>query len=156
MKDSSPKGSWADSAAALWIVRLAVALVFIINVQCAVLFLLVPENYLVGFELSGLGGRAALQGLAIAFLMWNATYPLVIVHPFRFRAVYAIVLAQQAIGLMGESLLYGSIGAGHELLQASILRFIIYDGAGLVVMGAAFLIVLKKARLRREEVGCAR
>lgn len=48
-------------------------------------------------------GAAAVQGLGIAFLMWNATYPAVIASPLRFRAVAVIVLVQQAIGLAGES-----------------------------------------------------
>lgn len=132
---------------ALWAARLAVALVFVVNVQAAVSFLLFPENYLASYELSGVPGTIALQGLAIAFLMWNATYPLVIVDPYRYRVVFGIVLAQQVIGLVGESILLLTMESGHAQLSESILRFISFDSFGLLLMGLAALalaLTLKK------------
>ena len=119
-------------------VRLAFALVFVINVQCAVSFVLWPDAYAASFEVAGVPGAAAVQGLGIAFLMWNATYPAVIVSPLRFRAVAVIVLVQQAIGLVGESWLRLGLPAGHAALSASIERFVLFDAAGLVLMAAAF------------------
>ena len=53
--------------------RIAVALVFALNVQCAVSFVLWPGAYAGGFELEGVPGAAAGRGLGVAFLMWNAT-----------------------------------------------------------------------------------
>lgn len=124
--------------AAVWGVRVAFALVFAINVQCAVSFVLWPDAFAPAYELSGAAGAAAVQGLGIAFLMWNATYPAVIANPVRFRALAVVVLVQQAIGLVGESWLRWGLPAGHAALSASIERFILFDGAGLVLMAAAF------------------
>ncbi len=131
--------------------RVAVALVFALNVQCAVSFVLWPGAYAGGFELEGVPGAAAVRGLGAAFLMWNATYPAVIANPRRFRALYAVVLAQQAVGLAGESWILLSLPAGHAALAASIVRFIAFDAAGLVLMAAAFAwlaLADRHARLR--------
>ena len=130
-----------------WFARLAFAAVFVVNVQCAVQFVLWPEAYTSGFELAGVPGATAVRGLGIAFLMWNATYPAVIASPLRFRAVAVIVLVQQAIGLAGESWLRFGLPAGHAALSASIERFILFDAAGLVLMAAAFgwLLWVKRA-----------
>ena len=72
---------------AAWLARAAFLLVFAINVQCAASFVLWPDAYAPSFEVAGVPGAAAVQGLGIAFLMWNATYPAVIASPLRFRAV---------------------------------------------------------------------
>lgn len=124
---------------AVWAVRAAFLIVFIINVQCAVQFICWPDSFAGAYELSGVAGEVAVQGLGIAFLMWNCTYPAVIVSPTRFRALGVVVLAQQAVGLVGELLLSASLPAGHDILQASISRFAAFDGAGLVIMLAAFV-----------------
>lgn len=124
-----------------WFARIAVFLVFVINVQCALSFLFFPELYIEAYELSGLSGEVALQGIAVAFLMWNATYPLVIIDPEKYRTLYGVVLAQQLIGLVGESAILLSIPEGHIALSASILRFIAFDGAGLILMGLAFIVL---------------
>ena len=105
--------------------RVAFALVFAINVQCALSFVLWPDAYAVSYELSGVPGAAAVQGLGVAFLMWNATYPAVIVSPRRFRAV-------------GETWILATLPAGHALLSASIERFIAFDALGLVLMAVSF------------------
>ena len=107
---------------AAWLARAAFLLVFAINVQCAASFVLWPDAYAPSFEVAGVPGAAAVQGLGIAFLMWNATYPAVIASPLRFRAVAVIVLVQQAIGLAGESWLRFGLPAGHAALSASIER----------------------------------
>lgn len=67
-----------------------------------------------------------------------------IASPRRFRALFAVVLVQQAIGLAGESFILWGLPAGHEVLAGSILRFIAFDAAGLVLMGAAFLALRKR------------
>ena len=118
--------------------RVAVALVFAMNMQCAVSFALWPEAHAGAFELAGVPGAAAVRGLGVAFLMWNATYPAVIANPRRFRALFSIVLMQQAVGLAGESWILLSLPAGHTVLAASIVRFAAFDAAGLAIMAAAF------------------
>lgn len=130
--------------------RVAVALVFAANVQCAASFVLWPEAFAGGFELTGVPGAAAVRGLGVAFLMWNATYPPVIANPHRFRALFVVVLVQQAMGLAGESWILLSLPVGHTALAASIIRFIAFDAAGLVLMAAAFAwLVLADRRARR-------
>ncbi len=126
-----------------WLSRSAVAAVFLVNVGCAIDFLARPEIYAPGFEISGVAGRALVQGLGILFLMWNVTYPPVIIQPSTQRLLFTIILVQQAIGLVGETWLWANLPAGHEALRATGLRFIAFDGAGLLAMAGA------RALLRR-------
>lgn len=137
-----PKRKTADLKAATWFVRVAFTAVFVVNVMCALQFALDPATYASAYELGGVAGEAAVRGVGIAFLMWNATYPAFIVSPLRFRVLGWVILAQQAIGLVGESLLLISLPAGHDVLAASVVRFIAFDGAGLVLMGVAFASML--------------
>ena len=128
------------------VARIAVAIVFVLNVQCALQFVFWPASFAGAYELSGVAGEAAVRGLGVAFLMWNATYPAVIASPRRFRALYVVVLVQQAIGLVGESAILLGLPAGHDVLAASILRFIAFDAAGLIAMAAAFAWLAFNAR----------
>ncbi len=120
-------------------IRVAYALVFVVNVQCAVSLFLWPESYAPSYELSGTPAMVAVRGLGVAFLMWNATYPAVIVSPTRFRSLAVVVLVQQVIGLVGELMIFVSIPAKYSILSGSITRFIIFDAIGLVIMAAAFI-----------------
>jgi hypothetical protein len=122
----------------LWLARFIVGLVFVINVSCAITFLLRPDRYAPGFELTGVQGRIMVQAIGILFLMWNATYPLVVIHPHRYRTLFAVVLAQQAIGVVGETWLLISLPVGHPALWATGVRFIVFDGLGLIGMGILF------------------
>lgn len=134
--------------------RVAVALVFAVNVQCAASFALWPEAFAAGFELADVPGAAAVRGLGVAFLMWNATYPPVIANPRRFRALFAVLLVQQVVGLTGESWILLSLPVGHAALAASIIRFIAFDAAGLMLMAAALSwLVLADRRARRAATG---
>ena len=119
--------------------RVAIAIVFALNVQCALQFELWPEAFAGAYELSGVAGEAAVRGLGVAFLMWNATYPAVIASPRRFRALYVVILVQQLIGLVGETAILLGLPSGHDVLAASIQRFIAFDAAGLVLMMATFI-----------------
>jgi hypothetical protein len=122
----------------LWLARFVVGVVFVLNLSCALAFLLRPNNYATGFELTEVSGRVTVQAMGILFLMWNATYPLVLIHPDRYRALFAVVLAQQAIGVVGELWLLVSLPTGHPTLWATGARFIVFDGAGLLAMGFLF------------------
>lgn len=128
--------------------RIAVALVFALNVQCALQFVLWPASFAGAYELSGVAGEAAVRGLGVAFLMWNATHPAVIASPRRFRSLYVVVIAQQTIGLIGESAILLSLPTGHEILAESIQRFIAFDATGLVIMVAAFVWLCADSRER--------
>ena len=135
--------------AAVWVARLAVAAVFALNVSCALLFLLRPQDYAGGFEVGGAVGETIVRSFGILFLMWNVTYPPVILAPHRQRALFIVVLIQQALGVIGESWLYLALPAGHAALRATGLRFIYFDAGGLVVMAAAWLYL--RAALRTKD-----
>ena len=119
--------------------RLAYALVFVVNVRCALGYLVSTEAFLPSFDASGEAGLVALRGIGVAFLMWNATYPAVVWDPVRFRSLAAVVLVQQVIGLVGESWIYTGISGAYPELQATIRAFILFDGFGLVVMLVTFV-----------------
>lgn len=132
--------------ATTWFARIAFAAVFAVNVQCALSFALSPGDFAAAYELGGEAGDAAVRGIGIAFLMWNATYPAFIAAPRRFPVLGWVILAQQAIGLIGESLLLCGLPAGHDVLAASITRFVAFDAAGLALMGIAFACLLRSMR----------
>lgn len=140
-----PKAVSKSSQQALWCTRIVFGLVFIINVQCALQFVFTPDTYVGAYELEGISGIIALQGMGIAFLMWNATYPFFITHPIKWRVIGIIILIQQAIGLIGESLLLAWLPSGHDILATSIQRFIFFDGIGLLAMTVAYFVLIKKA-----------
>ncbi len=128
---------------AAWFARLAVGFVFAGNVACALAFILQPERYAGGFEVSGLPGQVIVRGFGILFLMWNATYPPVLVRPAAQRTLFAVILVQQFIGVVGESWMWLALPAGHQALWETGLRFIVFDGFGLVVMGITFVLLGK-------------
>ena len=141
-----PKAVSKSSKQALWCTRIVFGLVFIINVQCALQFVFIPDAYVGAYELEGISGIIALQGMGIAFLMWNATYPLYLINPIKYPTLGIIILAQQMIGLIGESTLLFSLPPEHDLLYDSIVRFICFDGIGLVVMGVAYALLYTTLR----------
>ncbi|MCL1880441.1 MAG: hypothetical protein FWF71_07540 [Actinomycetia bacterium] len=129
----------------VWLARVFVLAVFVGNVSCALAFIITPATLIAGYELSGLPGSVAIRGIGIAFLMWNATYPLVIINPVKFRVLYIIVLVQQIIGLLGEGSILATLPAGHSVLADGIARFVAFDLAGLTLLLAGFLLVYKKS-----------
>jgi hypothetical protein len=124
----------------LWAARILIGAVIVWNVQCAVAFLAAPGKYAPGFELAGPAGEAIVRGLGVLFLMWNVPYVVALLHPVRHRTSLYEAVAMQAIGLVGESLILWTLGAGHPIASSSILRFIAFDGAGLVLLALATMI----------------
>jgi hypothetical protein len=118
----------------LWLARLLIAVVVAWNLECALVFLLNPGAYAPGFELSGIPGEAAIRGFAILFVMWNIPYLVALWQPGRNRASLWEALAMQGFGVIGESLILFSIPPGYPFLHTSILRFIIFDAAGVVLL----------------------
>jgi hypothetical protein len=117
--------------------RSLIGVVISLNLQAAVVFLLWPARFTPGFELGGAVGGAMLRGLGVLFVMWNVPYAVALWHPVCHRISLYEALAMQTIGLVGESLIYLSLPAIHDLLQASILRFIGFDALGLVLLAVA-------------------
>ena len=117
----------------LWLSRGCIAFVFFANVQCAVAFIVSPGAFAPSYELSGAVGMATIQAIGVLFLMWNVPYAVALWHPVRHRLSLWEAIIMQAIGVSGESLLLISLPGGHEVLQSSIERFILFDGMGLVL-----------------------
>ena len=132
----------------LWIARGLIAIVTAWNLQAALVFILRPERFAPGFELTGESGAVAVRGTGILFLMWNVPYLVALWHPRKFRLALKIALAMQLIGLVGESLILITLPDGHALLSTSIIRFIIFDGGGLILLLGAFWILNRNTALR--------
>ena len=126
----------------LWISRLLIAYVLFVNVQSAVLFLLQPEAYAPGFELSGAAGTDMVRGMGLLFLMWNVPYAVALSHPVRRRISLYEALVMQAIGLFGETFLLMSLPSGHAALVDSVGRFILFDGIGLGALVVALFLTI--------------
>lgn len=138
----SQKNNRKTNKAVLWLNRAAFAVVFAINVWCAVVFITSPQAFVGAYELQGVAGEAAVRGMGVVFLMWNVTYPLYIFKPDKYRVLGGIIIAQQAIGCLGETFILLTLGGGHDLLASSIMRFIAFDVGGLVIEVVAFVILL--------------
>jgi hypothetical protein len=114
--------------------RLLIGVVFLWNLQCAVVFLIWPERFAAGFQLAGPPGEAAIRGFGVLFLMWNVPYAVALWHPVRHKVSLYEALAMQAIGLVGETLILVSLPAGTEQAATSVRHFIAFDAAGLVAL----------------------
>lgn len=130
----------------VWVARVLVGAVLFANVQCAVSFWRSPAGYAPAFELAGVAGEAAIRGFAVLFLMWNVPYAVALWHPRRRRAALWQAVVMQGLGVVGESLIWGQLPAGHATLRTSLLRFILFDAAGLIALcAAAALVALRPA-----------
>ena len=125
----------------VWIARILIAAVLAMNLVCALEFILRPRLYQGAYELSGEVGAAVISGFGILFLMWQVPYFFAVADPTRHKISLISALLMQAIGFVGESLLYRTISPDHALLRSSVLRFIIFDGGGLLGLIIALLLV---------------
>jgi hypothetical protein len=133
-----PREEWTQMK--LWIARLFIGAVFCANLSAAIPFILFPERFVSGFDLTGLPGEASVRALGLTFLMWNATYPPILFKPQHFRILFLIVLAQQIIALVGETVMWWSLPVGYAALRSTGLRFILFDGFGLIALLIAFVL----------------
>jgi hypothetical protein len=127
----------------LWTARLLIAAVVVWNLQCALVFLLNPGVFAPGFELTGLPGEAAVRGFAVLFVMWNIPYLVALWNPQHHRISLWEAAAMQVVGVIGESLILFSIPIEHVTLHASLLRFITFDAAGVVLLIGAVVLSRK-------------
>jgi hypothetical protein len=133
-----------SSTSRLWTARLLIGLVLFINLQCALVFFVNPAKSAPAYELSSIPGAAAIQGLAVLFLMWNVPYVVALANPVKYRLSLFEALVMQSIGLVGETLILSSLPLEHIILRNSVLRFILFDGAGLLALAAAAWLTRKK------------
>jgi len=132
----------------VWLIRIFIGIVFFFNVQCALAFIISPENYAPAFELSGAPGEGMVRGLGVLFLMWNVPYAVALWQPVRHFVSLGEAVAMQAIGLVGETSIWLGLPAVHSLARTAVLRFIVFDAGGLVFLVAA----LALARAYRKHV----
>jgi hypothetical protein len=125
----------------LWIARLLIGLVTAWNLQAAFAFIFAPSGFVRAYELSGLSGEAAIRGFGILFLMWNVPYLFALKDPIRYQLALTFALLMQFIGLIGETYILSTLTVDHTLLKTSILRFIIFDGTGLLLLVIARLMI---------------
>lgn len=118
----------------IWISQLLIGIVFFFNIQCAVVFILQPLVYAPGFEVDGEPGKMLVQGMGILFLMWNVPYAFALVNPLRYNTSLLQAIIMQAVGFLGESLLLLSLPTEHALLRSTAIRFILFDGGGLILL----------------------
>jgi len=128
----------------VWAARVAVGLVLVSNLSAAIPYLLDPDRYEAAFELTGVPGAAMVRAIGVLFLMWCSAYVPVVAHPDRHAALFGVILAQQGIGLVGESWILASLSAGHAALSSTALRFIIFDGTGLALLLLAFVLAWRR------------
>ena len=126
------------------VTRLLVLLVFASNMYCAAMFFLNPGDFTAAYQLTGEGAQTVIAGMGVAFAMWNATYIPLIVFPYKFTLLFWVVLAQQIIGLAGETYLYMGLGPEQAILASSIMRFIIFDAVGLVLLIIASILSMRR------------
>jgi hypothetical protein len=130
-----------------WIGRLLIGIVFVINIECALVFLIFPDRYLSEFELQDLAGIAIVRGMGILFLMWNVPYFIALLNPLKYRISLIEACVMQLIGFVGESVLFLNIPLSHVNLRATLGRFILFDGAGLILLLSSLWLITKKSRL---------
>ena len=122
------------TASRIWAARILIGLVLVINVQCALVFFTNPARFAPAYELSGISGAAAIRGFAVLFLMWNVPYVVGLISPVKYRVSLYEAIAMQSIGLIGESFILWTLPFENFILRESVLRFIIFDGAGLFAL----------------------
>jgi hypothetical protein len=124
----------------IWIARLLIGLVTAWNLQAAVIFIFSPSRFVGAYELSGVTGETAVRGVGVLFLMWNVPYLFALYNPVRYRLALTLSLLMQFVGLVGESYILSTIPLEHVILRSSILRFIAFDGLGLIFLVTAWLL----------------
>ncbi len=128
----------------LWIARLLIGIVTAWNLQAAFTFIFTPGAYTAGFELGGVAGETAVRGTGILFLMWNVPYLAALWHPRRYRLALNLALIMQLIGVIGESLILFGLPPVHAVLRTSLLRFIFFDTAGLILLAVSVWIMKRE------------
>ena len=113
---------------------------YFVNLQAAFLFIINPAAYSAGFEVGGVVGEKLVQGMGILFLMWNVPYMYALINPIRHRTSLHQAIIMQAIGVVGETILWLTLPSGHPAMESTVIRFAIFDGSGLIALWVALWI----------------
>ncbi len=124
----------------LWLVRVLIGIVLFFNLQCALAFLWHPGDYVAGFGLDGEAGAGMTRALGLLFVMWNVPYVFACVHPVKYRVSLIEAVIMQAIGLAGEMFIFLSGNYQDLPINATVGRFILFDGFGLIFLFLSLII----------------
>ncbi len=124
--------------------RILIGLIALWNLQAALVFILWPDAYAPGFELSGIPGAVAVRGMGILFVMWTVPYLIAAWRPVEYFIAVQIALVMQAIGVFGEMFIFFSLPAGHQMLNDALFRFIGFDGAGLILLMIVYYLITRE------------
>jgi hypothetical protein len=72
--------------------------------------------------------------MGVLFLMWNVPYAVAFMNPIKHRLSLWEAVIMQAIGVVGESLILLGLPPEYGIARQSILRFIVFDLAGLAFL----------------------
>ncbi|BBB49726.1 hypothetical protein [Pelolinea submarina] len=133
----------------LWLSRLLIGAVLFFNLQCALAFLADPAAYMAGFGLSGAAGAGMIRGMGLLFVMWNVPYIFACLNPLKHRTSLIEANIMQAIGLIGETWILFSSDYQNPLITVSVMRFIVFDGGGLVLLLIAYFLTTKRGKKNR-------
>lgn len=129
------------------VARILYLAVFISNMICIVAFIADPSSYTYSYQVAGAAGAvAAIEGIGVAFAMWNVTYPFFIFNRNDNKALGMTIIVQQAVGLIGELYIQSGLGEECAVLADSITRFVWFDAGGLVLLVAGFIILFGRKR----------
>ncbi len=127
-------------------VRALIGIVVFFNLDAAFSFMIQPNAYAPGFELSGVPGQVIIQGMGLLFLMWNVPYTVAILDPAKHFTSLIEAVIMQAIGVFGESILLGLMPGEHAMIKTSAMRFILFDAGGLILLVIGFFITLRQRK----------
>jgi len=126
------------------IARILIGLVFLANIQCALVFLINPSSYIYGFGLEGAAGEQIVRALGLLFLMWNVPYAFALTNPIKRRVSLIEAVIMQAVGLIGETSILWFGGPYPLPVENTLTRFILFDGIGLIFLLIALWLAGKK------------
>lgn len=127
-----------------------IGVVFFVNVQAGIDFYLNPQKYTAAYELSGIPGEISVSGVGLLFIMWNVPYAFALWNPIKYRISLLQSILMQTLGVFGESILLSRISAQEfPTLSKSIMRFIYFDGTGLVFLLIAGYLVFSLTKEQR-------
>jgi hypothetical protein len=129
--------------------RVLIGAVTFLNLQCAAYFLFSPADYAPGFEIPGVAGNAVIQGMGVLFIMWNIPYLFALVDPQRHFVSLLEAVIMQGVGVFGETAILLTLKGEHPQIHASVQRFILFDGAGFVVLLAALILIIISRRTKK-------
>jgi len=136
----------------LWASRVFIFIVLFLNLQASILFWIFPTRYSQSFALDGVIGQTVIRALAILFLMWNVPYVFAAIHPIRYKISLVEAIFMQAVGLIGETMIFLQLPESLIVLRQSIQRFILFDGLGFSLLTFAFVLVHTRLFLKRKEI----